>query len=133
MDHSGPGPSVVYDPEQPALPGLTLSHAQFQSGPLPPAAELQAYEDVHSGLAERIVVMAEKALDAQAATDVRPVQAEATALVVATIGITFFPWLAVVAAVVLALTGHGYGALLSGAAALLVAGPQIIAAIRKRA
>lgn len=38
-------------------------------GPIPPASELQAYEDVVSGSAERILRMSEKALDSQIEVD----------------------------------------------------------------
>lgn len=75
--------------------------------------------------------MAEKALDVQSEVDLRDKKAEAFALTVATVGITFFPWLVVVAAIVLAALGYPVAALITGAAALVVAGPQIIRAIRK--
>ena len=44
----------------PSVTSLTVTHAQFHSGPLPEAAELQRYDDVVPGAAHRIITMAEK-------------------------------------------------------------------------
>ncbi|MCW2814139.1 MAG: hypothetical protein JWN84_1594, partial [Nocardioides sp.] len=113
-----------------ALPGLEGVGFEWH-GPLPPPGILRGYDDVGEGFADRIVSMAEKALDVQSEVDLRDKKAEAFALTVATVGITFFPWLVVVAAIVLAALGYPVAALITGAAALVVAGPQIIRAIRK--
>lgn len=46
-----------------ALASLTVTRAEFHSGPLPEAAELQRYDAVLPGAADRIVTMAEKEQD----------------------------------------------------------------------
>jgi hypothetical protein len=76
--------------------------------------------------------MAEDALDSQSEIERIDKKAEARSLTIATIGITFFPWIAIIGAVVLALAGYSTGAYLSGAAGLIILGPQVIAAIRRR-
>ena len=63
-------------PSNPGPQELTITTRTTElSGPLPPASELQAYEDVLSGAAERIVSMAE-----QFASHTRELEAEAMRL-----------------------------------------------------
>lgn len=53
-------PPASQDPEAPAVrTSATLTQTTSYSGPLPPAAELQAYDDAVPGAAERIIRMAE--------------------------------------------------------------------------
>ena len=90
------------------------------------------YEQVQEGLADRIVGMAERSLDAQAASELIPRRAEAYALLVAAIGYTALPFVFVTFAFVLVLTGHDGPALLAFLASAVTGGAQVIKAIRSR-
>lgn len=127
-------PSVEhFDAAEQALPGLNgLEVTATFKGPIPPPNILQGYENISPGFADRIIGMAEHALDATTEMDLTDRRAEAFALKAATVGVTFFPWIAIVCATILAVAGLPFAALLTGAAGLLVAGPQIIAAVRGR-
>lgn len=59
-DQPRSAPPASQDPEAPAVrTSATLTQTTSYSGPLPPAAELQAYDDAVPGAAERIIRMAE--------------------------------------------------------------------------
>lgn len=75
--------------------------------------------------------MAENAQQARIDVDVVPIRAEARALLMATFGVTYLPWLLIVAAVVLALTGLETAAWITGAVALIGGGAQTIQATRR--
>lgn len=53
-----------------------LEVGSFHSGPLPPSRELAEYERIHSGLANRVVVMAEKEQSHRHAREDRVIRAE---------------------------------------------------------
>lgn len=65
----------VFDEVQPEVVKAVRLLREFDpvwrswSGPLPPASELQAFDDVVAGAAERILRMSEKALDSQIDVD----------------------------------------------------------------
>lgn len=40
-------------------PNVSVSHSQFYQGPLPPAQQLQQYEQIQPGFAERVLVLTE--------------------------------------------------------------------------
>lgn len=98
---------------------------------MPHHSEFHGYEAVLPGAADRIVTMAEKAQQARIDVDVIPIKAEARALIVATIGVTFLPWLLILSAVALALSGRETAAWVAGAVGLLGSGAQIIQATRR--
>ena len=75
--------------------------------------------------------MAERAQQARIDVDVIPIKAEAKALIIATFGVTFTPWLLIVSAVGLALSGRETAAWVAGAVGLLGGGAQIIQATRR--
>ena len=55
-----PGPPAKANPGTPTVQAsATLTKTTTYSGPLPPASELQAYEDVVPGAGDRIIGMAE--------------------------------------------------------------------------
>lgn len=117
-------------------PGGPVQDPLFQvrverSGPLPHYGEFQGYEDVLPGSADRILRMAEEAQRAHIEADLTPIKAEAFALRAATVGVSFFPWLAVAAALALVAAGQNAAAAIAGLAGLFSAGPQIIAATRR--
>lgn len=103
----------------------------LRSAPLPRWEEYDGYETVHPGSADRILTMAEKAQQARIDADLVPIRAEATALVVATVGVTFMPWVVVAAAIVFALNGLDVAAWIAGALGALGGGAQIIQATRR--
>ncbi len=103
----------------------------LRSAPLPRWEEYDGYETVLPGSADRILTMAEKAQQARIDVDVVPIRAEATALVIATVGVTFMPWLVVAAAIVFALNGMDVAAWIAGAIGALGGGAQIIQATRR--
>lgn len=131
MGERGEGAFEVTGPGQPAIPGLNVVEFESHSGPIPHPLVLQGYEDVSSGLANRIVTMAEKSLQAQIDVDVIPIKAEARALVIATIAVAYLPWLLVAATVVLVALGYHGAAIGTGIASGVTAGPSIIQATRK--
>lgn len=49
--------------EKVATLSAVMKHEEMYSGPIPPASELQKYESVTNGAADRIIKMAEKQLD----------------------------------------------------------------------
>lgn len=118
------------DPVQDPLPGFAAASLSYQ-GPLPLPAHLQGYEDVQAGFAERIMAMAETAHNASVQARLLPVRAEATALLLSTTAVAFFPWVAFGAAVVLVINGQEVAGIITGLAGAISAGPQIIAATRK--
>jgi len=117
---------------QPGLPVRVTGQFTYREGPLPDAAELQAYEDVEPGAADRIITMAEKALDARTAAALMPIKAEAVSVTVTAVAYSLLPLFAVVAAVVFAVIGYPLGALFSGVAGLAIVGPRIIAEVRRK-
>jgi uncharacterized membrane protein len=40
--------------------GIVATHMQYHHGPIPPASELQRYNDINVGFADRIIAMAER-------------------------------------------------------------------------
>jgi len=127
---SGQEARELDDEDQP-IPGLSLTRIEHHSGPLPHFSTLQGYEAVMPGLADRIVRMSEATLQADIDSDLIPIRAEAAALKMATFAISFFPWLAVAAALVLLVAGQDAAGVIVGAVGLLSAGPQIIQATRR--
>ncbi|WP_159449146.1 DUF2335 domain-containing protein [Demequina sp. NBRC 110055] len=103
----------------------------MRSGPLPEAAQLQAYENVVPGLASEIVGMAKAAQKAQHKAALIPVRAEGAALILATIGVSYLPWLFAGVAAILVIKGYDVAGIIAGAASLISGGPQIIAATRR--
>lgn len=91
------------------------------------------YEAVLEGAADRIVTMAENAQRARIDADLIPIRAEATALVMATFGVTFLPWLLILGAIGLVIAGYETAAWVTGAVGLLGTGAQIINATRRPA
>ncbi len=75
--------------------------------------------------------MAERSQQSQIDQDVIPVKAEARALLIATVAVAFFPWVAILAGVALLIAGYDAAGYLSALAGVLSAGPQIIAATRR--
>ena len=115
------------EPVQDQLFSLTVE----RSGPLPHHGEFGGYESVLPGSAERILRMAEHAQQARIDADLVPLRAEAFSLKAATIGVSFFPWLAVTGALVLAALGESAAAIIAGLVGVFSAGPQIIQATRR--
>jgi len=74
--------------------------------------------------------MAERAQQARIDVDLVPIRAEAHSLVLATVAVSFFPWVAIAAAVVFAVLGHNTAAIISGVVGVAGGGVQIIQALR---
>ncbi|MBF0698036.1 DUF2335 domain-containing protein [Actinomyces bowdenii] len=146
LQPSGPGGSGVgddwaldpigYDREgsEDPLAGVaqvTLSRQiQARSGPLPDPAEFAAYEEVLPGSADRILTMAERALEARIEDQHTTARAEARAFLGAAWAVSFFPWLLGVLTIGLMLAGESAVAAVTALVTAATAGPQIIAAIR---
>lgn len=92
---------------------------------------MQAHEDVLTGSAERILAMAERSHAAEIEARNLPIRAEARSFTIATIGVTFFPWLAILAAMGLVLGGEPAAGVIAGVIGVAGAGPQIIGATRR--
>lgn len=101
-----------------------------RESPLPPPQELEAYGHVVSDLPNRIVVMAEQNQAARIRALEVPVRAESASLTIATVAVSFFPWVGVVAAVVLAVLGQDAAAVIAAIATCAAASPQVISATR---
>lgn len=136
MGERGPGAGGgdgLGEPVAEPLEGLNFSELHFEahSGPLPHPATLLGYEQIQDGLADRIVTMAERAQAARIEADLAPIRAEAWALKVATVAVSFFPWLGIGIAALLVTTGNPAAAGIAAALGMGAAGPQIIAATRR--
>lgn len=72
-------------------------------------------------------------LEHQAQIDARlvPIRAEAWALKVATVGVTFMPWFAILAAIAFVVAGYDVAAVVSAAVGVVGSGAQIIQATRR--
>lgn len=132
MGAGGSSPADVYgDDEQ--LAGLTLSQTTsvYHQGPLPPAAEYAGYERAFPGSADRMLGMAERALAAGIERDLVPARAEARAFTFATISASLLPYAALLAGVVLVVSGYDGIGFVAVAVGLLATGPRLIAATRR--
>lgn len=122
--------------DQPVIPGLEgLSHYQvrkYRSGPVAPPEELREYEDILPGAADRILRMAEATLDAENQAKLVPLKAEAWAVKFATTGVTALPYACITTALIVLSNGYDAAAIIAAIAAALSAGPQVIAATRRK-
>jgi len=75
--------------------------------------------------------MAKAAQSAHIEASLAPVRAESFSLRVATVAVSFFPWLLIASAVTLAALGLDTAALAAGVVGTVSAGPQIIQATRR--
>lgn len=82
-------------------------------------------------MANRIMTMAEKSLDAEIKSDLIPAKAEARALLIATASGSLLPWGILIAGLVLILTGNDGIGFVAVAVGLLAYAPQIIASTRR--
>ena len=97
---------------------------------LPEPRELQGYEDVVPGSAERIVRMAERSAEERNAALRRLTMAEAWSVAITAISFALAPLVLTAATVVAVLQGSDVAAVVTGVAAALSAAPKVIAAIR---
>jgi len=101
-----------------------------QSPWLPPD-ELKAYYETDPDFARGIIETIQSAQQARIDAELIPIKAEAWALKVATVGVTFLPWVAAGIAVVFALQRLDTAALISGLFSAATGGAQILHAVRR--
>ncbi|WP_225433075.1 MULTISPECIES: DUF2335 domain-containing protein [Bifidobacterium] len=144
-DGDGPAGKGVVDggPQPASIDGQSIDLegqiAFSRSGPLPLVSEFEGYERVLAGSADRIVTMAEKALDSQiegekAAREIEAAdhRAENMSMMVASFAFSFLPWVAFISATVCAAAGNNTAAAFGGIIGVVSAGPQIIDAVKRK-
>lgn len=101
--------------------GVAAAITYSRSAPLPTVEEYAGYERVLPGAADRILTMAEKALDIEAAdraadrgNEAEDHKAENACMLVASFAFSFLPWVAFVMAGVCAIAGNNTGTFFSG-------------------
>jgi len=92
---------------------------------------LKAYYEVDPDFARGIIETIQSAQQARIDAELIPIRAEAWALKVATVGVTFLPWIAAGLAGVFAILGHDTAALISGIFSVATGGVQILHAVRR--
>lgn len=130
MGFNGQSPSIL---DGRAVESVTHLHelTYERSGPLPTIEEFAGYEQVLPGGADRIMTMAEKALDAEIASQRTTDRAEALAFVGAALAVSWLPWFLFATAAFLALKGLDTAALIAAIAGAVSGGPQIIQAAKR--
>lgn len=108
-----------------------IQQIEVHQGPLPSPRALGEYAAIDPEVMRAIVRMAEREQDAQIEARLTPVRAEAWALKCATVGVSFMPWLAIVAAVAFAVAGFDAAAIVTGVLGAFGGGAQIIQATRR--
>lgn len=134
MDSSGDAPSlsgVTVGDLPPDQFAEYIQQIEVHQGPLPSPRALGEYAAIDPEVMRAIVRMAEREQDAQIEARLTPVRAEAWALKCATVGVSFMPWLAIVAAVVFAVAGFDAAAIVTGVLGAFGGGAQIIQATRR--
>lgn len=108
-----------------------IQQIEVHQGPLPSPRALGEYAAIDPDVMKAIVHMAQREQDAQIEAMLTPVRAEAWALKCATLGVSFMPWLAIIAAMVFAIAGYDVAAIVSGIVGVVGSGAQIIQATRR--
>lgn len=103
----------------------------LRQSPWLPPDELKAYYETDPDFARGIIETIQSAQQARIDAELIPIKAEAWALKVATVGVTFLPWIAAGIAVVFALQGLDTAALISGIFSVATGGAQILHAVRR--
>ncbi len=108
----------------------------IRSAPLPPVEEMQGYESILPGAADRIIAMAEKSNDSvidsqkiNGEINKKLATSEAWSTFIVTSFSVFLPWITCIVAILHGMTSLGW---LTGATGFVVAGAQIIQAIRNK-
>lgn len=103
------------------------------SGPTPPVGDIERWEQVLPGAADRILSMAERAQAHQETTERHQVFAEGRSFQTATFAVSFFPWSLAAAAIVLAIFDQALVAAVAGFTSVISGfGPNVINAVRPR-
>lgn len=124
-DHVQRGPVASGSVQQ-----LSAEFTLRQSPWLPPD-ELKAYYETDPDFARGIIETIQSAQQARIDAELIPIRAEAWSLKVATVGVTFLPWVAAGIAVVFAIKGLDTAALISGIFSVATGGAQILHAVRR--
>jgi hypothetical protein len=110
---------------------FTQISASYRESPWLPPDELEAYNRIDPEFSRTVMATIREAQQARIDAELVPIRAEAWALKVATLGVTFLPWIAAALAAVFALNGHDTAALVSGLFTVASGGAQIIYAVRR--
>ncbi|MDR6867550.1 hypothetical protein J2Y69_002154 [Microbacterium resistens] len=126
----GDGSGAVPLPAQTGFSQVTHEFTVRKSPWLPPE-ELRAYHEIDPEFARGIIHTVTAAQQARIDAELIPIRAEAWSLKVATLGVTFLPWLAAILAVFFVVNGLDTAALISGLFSAATGGVQIIQAVRR--
>ena len=111
---------------------LTVASSSFHQGPLPTPAMLAQYEQVHVGLADRIVGMAERQQAAAIDRDLVPIKAEAKAFATTAVAVGFLPWAVLSAVVGFVALGESEAAMVAAIVGVIATGPRILSSYWSR-
>ncbi|MGU3424044.1 hypothetical protein ACLBWV_03840 [Microbacterium paraoxydans] len=130
-DGDGDGDSLHRGPGGAASVQQVSAEFTLRQSPWLPPDELKAYYETDPDFARGIIETIQSAQQARVDAELIPIRAEAWALKVATVGVTFLPWIAAGIAVVFALQGLDTAALISGIFSVATGGAQILHAVRR--
>lgn len=112
---------------------LIAEFSEFYAGPTPHVSDIERWERVLPGAADRLLTAAEAAQSHQEDMERRQIVTEGHAFQMATFAVSFFPWALGAVAIVLAIYDQTLVAAIAGLTSVMSGfGPGVISAVRPR-